>query len=485
MTLRKTPGDENYESVIGDLDITVMANSKIEFVGPTNGDGLAQKDESNYFTKGPDGNVCSGIDAGFFYDDAFYPITGWVAYSRNPYKDDLMAGIRIYCRKKIASQTAVFNLKAGFTGEHSIRSYLVGELDAEWLDEVEDLIHTDRRDILWSHELVQAFQEWGQKVVKEVGQITRDPMRIKTWDLFQKIGRLDQRIIETYPRDDQENIRIIAKKIAERLGKSIRPGEVEDYEMVKPLVDLSLMLAPHLSLENLLREASDEDGTPLIVIGNILKTARVAELSSFGRIAEKRIDVINRLKNFKDDSDTDEADLQDLIEGAPWLVNPQWTTITANQSLRTLKNELPKYFKEKLKIKISLGKIGQESKRPDFILSSHSGVLQVIEIKAPKHVFVNEEMERLYNYYEGIESFLGDPLHIQLRKEFKDFHITLVCDEIKLSGTSKGSYEKCVNEGRLTHYNWLDFLIRTEIYHKEFLEEAERQKLIVPYESEV
>ena len=77
-----------------------------------------------------------------------------------------MAGVRIYCRGKIAAQTRIFNMRAGFTGEHDIRSYLVGELNADWLDEGEDLIRTDRQDILWSHPLGEAFEKWGQRLVK-------------------------------------------------------------------------------------------------------------------------------------------------------------------------------------------------------------------------------------------------------------------------------------------------------------------------------
>jgi len=69
-----------------------------------------------------------------------------------------MAGVRIYCRGKIAAQTHIFNMKAGFTGEYDIRSYLVGQLYADWLDESEDLIRTDRQDILWSHPLGFATQ---------------------------------------------------------------------------------------------------------------------------------------------------------------------------------------------------------------------------------------------------------------------------------------------------------------------------------------
>ena len=96
------------------------------------------------------------MTAGFRHEGTFRPVTGWMGYSKVPYKDELMAGVRIYCRGKIAAQTSIFNQRAGFTGEHSIRSYLVGELHADWLDDDEDLIQTDRRDILWSDDLAAA-----------------------------------------------------------------------------------------------------------------------------------------------------------------------------------------------------------------------------------------------------------------------------------------------------------------------------------------
>ena len=79
------------------------------------------------------------------------------------------------------------------TGEHSIRSYLVGELNADWLDEDEDLIQTDRRDILWSDERAAAFQEWGQKVVQRIGTLSRDPMRKTALEKFFEVGRIEER----------------------------------------------------------------------------------------------------------------------------------------------------------------------------------------------------------------------------------------------------------------------------------------------------
>ena len=93
------------------------------------------RDSGDFEVKGPDDVNVGDAAAGFTLEEKFYPITGWVGYAKDPYKDDLMAGVRVYCRGKIAAQTAVFNMKAGFTGEHDVRSYLIGEVH-DWLDEV-------------------------------------------------------------------------------------------------------------------------------------------------------------------------------------------------------------------------------------------------------------------------------------------------------------------------------------------------------------
>ena len=165
---------EEAERTVGRFDIVTMPNTRVEFKQDENG---------KHRVIGPDGNEIEHIESGFEHFRRFFAVHGWVAYSKQPYRDDLMAGVRIYCRGKIAAQTSVFGRRAGFVGEHYVRSHLVGELFADWLDEDEDLIQTDRKDILWSDELCRAFQEWGQRVVVLVGELSKDPMRKSTMDL--------------------------------------------------------------------------------------------------------------------------------------------------------------------------------------------------------------------------------------------------------------------------------------------------------------
>jgi hypothetical protein len=184
----KVPGTPEREMDVGNFQVDTMANTLVQFEGPTS-ESVVLSQRKDFGVRGPDGAIMPDIDAGFVHDDGrFYPIIGWVAYARESYRDDLMAGVRIYCRGKIAAQTNVFNRKSGFTGEFQVRSYLVGELQADWLDEGEDLIQTDRRDILWSDDLGQAFERWGQQIVALLGTLSREPLKKKAWQEFLEVG---------------------------------------------------------------------------------------------------------------------------------------------------------------------------------------------------------------------------------------------------------------------------------------------------------
>lgn len=117
-------------------------------------------------------------------------------------------------------------------------------------------------------------------------------MKKKIWDRFQEVSNIIENIELAFPAASQKPIRDRALQIARLLGQSIREDELEDKEHVDSLVQLSLSFAPHITLDDKLREAAEAKESTVGVITDILKTARVAELSSFGRIAFDRIKVI-------------------------------------------------------------------------------------------------------------------------------------------------------------------------------------------------
>jgi len=235
-------------------------------------------------------------------------------------------------------------------------------------------------------------------------------------------------------------------------------------------------LAPHIILDTKLKEAADSKDSPLGVMTGILRTARIAELSSFGRIADDRIRVIKSVEEYKDKAGTSESVFQNLIQEAPWLIDPQWSPIVSNQTFNTLRLEFQKYYERLHGKTIELQRFNDGSKRADFILSSYDRDVQIIEIKKPFHPFENEEMERLNTYIITMEKFLTEPTHKEFLNTFKRVRTTLVCDSLKLTGVYLTAFEGLTRDDRLRHIDWKTFLLRTRKMHEEFLTEADRQK---------
>ena len=189
---------------------------------------------------------------------------------------------------------------------------------------------------------------------------------------------------------------------------------------------------------------------------------------------------MNRLEKLKNDKDTEEDSLQKLIEDAPWLVNPEWAPVTANQTLSTLRTEFEKYYQRKTGETITLTDFHRPTKRPDFVLTTQEGVVQIIEIKRPAHKLTNDEMDRIVTYHQQMSAFLEDSLNEQFAKSLPGgFHIPLVCHDVALSGTHKAAYDGYLKSGDMTHINWTVFLAKTKTVHQDFLNEAERQKRLV------
>lgn len=458
--LQDNTSSDHTKHRVGSFDVVTMPNTGLEF-------------KQDGTVLGPDGRLEPHFSAGFDHNERFYPVVGWMAYSKAPYRDDLMAGVRIYCRGKIAAQTQVFNHRAGFTGEHNIRSYLVGELHADWLDDQEDLIRTDRRDILWSYELTAAFEIWGQRMVKRIGTLARDPVRKATLALFLATGNVLDSISQAFPVADQEPIRKRAEAVARTLGRTISRKEAEDSAIVEELVKLSIALAPHITLTDMMKGSVAEESTTLSALSMFLRTARLAELSSFGRIAEERLNVITRLERLKDAEGTREIELQKLITSAPWLVNPEWAPVTQNQTFYTLRREFEKFYKQQTGDSISLGEFREARRRPDFVLLSQESVIQIVEIKKPQHKLSDEEMMRIASYYRSMEQFLSQDGHVAFRNSYSRIHVTLVCDEIKLTDGLSIAFQGMQGMGRLTHLTWTSFLLKTKQVHEDFLRKAD------------
>ena len=169
------------------------------------------------------------------------------------------------------------------------------------------------------------------------------------------------------------------------------------------------------------------------------------------------------------DDEPDENKFQSLLAKAPWLINPPWTVITQNQSLKTFKHSFEKFWKKKYGEDITLA-ISYEDKRPDFTLVSIDGFLHIVEIKKTEHNFDDADLRRMLNYVDAFEEFFKS--HSELAKNFhRWWRINLVADGENVKDSALARAFRQVKDARhVARITWHDFLNRAKKVHEQFLE---------------
>lgn len=408
-------------------------------------------------------------------DGTELPVSGWMGLAKEAYKNEEMAGVRIYARSKIVATTRDFEQPAGFTGEFTLRSYLVGAVDADWLDddEGEDLITTDRQDILWESDYGRALRRWGAEWIQKIGTASRGPRRKRVEQLFLEAADLEAKAISRFGDPD---IVATAVELGKQIGRFAAEDELSDQEYVEGLAGVVLSVAPHKALmdafEAFNREVFGEEyGLEHLV--DLFSKTRIAEMASYSQIANERVTAIKRLEQVIDEG-AEESVLQRIIAQAPWLIEATWAPITVNQGLKRFAKRFKTYYYREHGTDLAIA-IDHERKRPDFTLISVTGRLHVVEIKAVGGEFGNKDWDRLRNYLEAFHGFFGK--NPELTEEFyQEWVVDLVCDTVAITDRDKRDGYDLWKEtrGRIRRVSWVDFLARAQKANETFLEAHER-----------
>ena len=293
-----------------------------------------------------DGTYIDVQDNPVIIDGERYPVSGWIGYAKDPYKDEVMAGVRIYARGKIVAQTRDFDIKTGFTGEFKMRSYLTGAVNAEWLDEDEDLVRTDRQDIIWNSEVGSAFMNWGIGLLKQLASRAESSTTKRVWDLFLENSQLDERLKRAIPYDEplQDAVMSAARALISKADRD----SLGDELFVERIVNLAFTVGPHRSLLETLDQIASLVDKPLDAFVDLFEKARLVETYALGQVARARVEVVDQLRELISSAETYERSLQELIENAPWVIFSEWTPLSSNQAMSTMRQNFESWYPRKL-----------------------------------------------------------------------------------------------------------------------------------------
>jgi hypothetical protein len=403
-------------------------------------------------------------------------VKGWLGMAKDAYKYEELTGVRIYARGKIIGTTRDFEQPAGFTGEFTMRSYLVGEVHAEWLDldEGDDLIRTDRQGILWDSEYGQALRKWGAELIKEIGAKSRKPRRERTSSIFLRKSNIEDLAKKKFT--DKEVVDV-AVDLAKQIGAFASEDELEDEVYIMDLSDVILSVAPHKALIQAFQDFNKEVTGREVSLEQLLdlfNKTHIAEMASYSQVATERVKAIRELEKIVYNN-VGEGEFQKLITNAPWLIEPTWSVISKNQALKTFKTGFEYFWKQKTGRDVVFA-IDFERKRPDFTLVSVGHTLHIVEIKTSNHEFNDKDFERMINYVYAFDEFFDK--NKELRDEFpRGWRIDLITDGVNLHNLSnKTSFDTYQKDDKVKKMTWHDFLTRAKKAHEMFLEISEKAR---------
>ena len=403
------------------------------------------------------------------------PVKGWVAYSKTSYKDEVMAGVRIYTRGKIVTQTRDFNISTGFTGEFKLRSYLTGAINAEWLDEGDtDLIRTDRQDIIWTSEKGEALQAWGQALLRELASKAQPSTRRETWTEFKRLSRIENRLAETLPKRDELQKAIL--DAANIIVRNLSGDALTDTQFMEDIVQLAYVIGPHKQLLESLRTINEQEAVDISTLLRLFETVKIAETHSLGRIAAERVRIIERLGILIRAQSTTEHELQKLIETATWLISPEWTPIAQNQSLNTVRKTYEDWYSSKHGHAVVTSTINNPGLRPDFVLYAEQDLFYVVEIKRPGHELTDDEFDRALEYRDSLSEFIAqNPGVAPANQRVK---LIIVCDHVRFD--RRGSVSSLETDDRIERKSWHALLQATRVVHRQFINAIENMPAELP-----
>ena len=314
-------------------------------------------------------------------DNPNWKISGWIGTSNKPL-DEQERGIVIMARGKLLQAPTTFESKVG---EKYLYSYIVGELNAEFLDEEEDLISTNRQSLVWETPEGSVLKEWGQSQLKTIS---------KEWEEFRRENK------EKTIREDPEFKKWLANlpkpdsTLANKMIKTITSSEYLDDDRRKELAGFMMTSFNQQIFRDLIVEFENDPNVSALF--EVFKKWDLIEAHEIYILFTGRMQAIEQLEKHIDKNSKEIPTMHEFFQKWPWILDLTWTQY--NHEVRYSKLLRENFPDEELE---------ESDRRIDFISIGTGDTINVIELKRPGHSINPKDIDQLLDYVGFIEEHLG------------------------------------------------------------------------------
>lgn len=266
-----------------------------------------------------------------------------------------------------------------------VRNRLYGEIEADGLDKH---VTADWGDIV---ENSLPLRDIHQAVKASTSEHVRDICRVEVNAAKARLGRVYKARIETLP----EHRRQYAAEAVERVIQKYFP---EGEDKVRLLVNLVLDALERDEYFTVCERIASASGSDVATIAECLSEFGLVDLAVMGKQARSRMSILGEFERLAQDDATLEADIHKALEHNLWILGPQYSVISSNQTLAKI---IEGYL-------VKPGHKEHGKKRPDLFLGqSVDGRKLLIEFKRPSETVGREAEAQVKRYRDELSPSQG------------------------------------------------------------------------------
>ena len=248
------------------------------------------------------------------------PIRWWIGFTPKPIKAEYLRGISLLARGKMLQRPFMFERSQGTTGQLG-QEYIVGEVVADWLDtgvDIEDdLIQTNRDQLLLEDERLNDLLEWGQRRI--------------AWALIQRLGTRRKKAVQSindpiilalisdFTETEQRHLIDIAKHASEI-------GDPDPDQMLAFMEEIVTGFKDK-AVRELMERVRVEDNVFQTSFWGLVREFSLIDARKNYSLIRARLQTIERLDHAIKVGATEVPEVHEIIREFPWLLDPRWSLL--------------------------------------------------------------------------------------------------------------------------------------------------------------
>ena len=262
------------------------------------------------------------VDDGWIVDSVQgKPVRWWMGFTEKPLDEEGVQGISILARGKMAQRPFKFEKVQGTTGQLG-QEYLVGEVEADWLDVgddiQDDLIQSNRDQLQLEDQRLEALLEWGQKRLRWALNKRNELRREKAVNDY-KASEEIKKLLEGFTPNERKRFLAIAHTASGL-------PEIEEGDVLQLMREVVNAREDQVVRELMDRIETEDDAFQGRMWGLVAEFGLIDARRTYS-IIEARLKTIVQLERALAEGAKEVPDIHEIIIKNSWLLDPRWDSL--------------------------------------------------------------------------------------------------------------------------------------------------------------